>query len=345
MSSSIEDLHSRMETLDGLPVAYPLPDLSEAEYEALRDAIVRNGVLVPVKVSDDGVLLDGYHRWRCCIELGMPDPPIEVVTLSKPQEGVEQAIVLNVARRQMDPVTRAECVRALAAARGVRLQRQGAQKAETDTVAVLAQSVGVSERTARRDQRLLELPDDLREGVRSGDLSAKAALARAAKPAPAPAPKLDPHGEYHALVIEPDWHKGFGSIAHLKLPDGRTIPDLVHPDGCHLYLRTPSENLGKAPALLSEWGFDYAACLTVETSPRPSDYFIQRTTHLMFGVRDQPISRKLTTLFTGGSVRDAVRKCLGESSPGPALGLRVRDGNWTAYDPETGDVLDAVVAA
>src|SRR5215510_5323708 len=52
------------------PVALLFPELSPADYEALREDIRRNGVKVPILVHG-GQILDGRHRYRACRELGI----------------------------------------------------------------------------------------------------------------------------------------------------------------------------------------------------------------------------------------------------------------------------------
>lgn len=53
-----------------------MPDLTEYEFDALKDDIQERGVQVPIEVDEDGVLLDGHHRWRACVELGIDCPTI-----------------------------------------------------------------------------------------------------------------------------------------------------------------------------------------------------------------------------------------------------------------------------
>lgn len=344
--SSIEHITQRMNALDERPRAHRLPDPGEHEYQTLKASILANGVQIPVEVTEDGTLLDGYQRWKVCVEEGLPDPPQTIRKIEDEDKRTEHAITLNLARRQMDPVTRAECVKALAKAKGIKFGRPGGRpeaKKNPATVSGLSLEVGISERQIRRDQQLLALPKDLREQVRSGDVAAKVAIARAAKPKSKDRPDLDPHGEYHTLLIEPDWGgETFHRIANLKLADDRKVLDLIHPEGCHVYLRCPSQHLAKGPALLAEWGLEYATCLTLETSPRPGTYFDSTTTHLMFGVLGrQPTSRRHgASLLTGSDTHNMIRKLISTASPGPYLGLHARGDGWRAYDPVTGDVLE-----
>lgn len=55
------------------PAAGIFPKMSDEDYERLKLDIQTNGVLEPVKTLD-GMLLDGRHREKVCIELGIECP-------------------------------------------------------------------------------------------------------------------------------------------------------------------------------------------------------------------------------------------------------------------------------
>ncbi len=45
------------------------------QFEALKADIAERGVLVPIDVDEQGHILDGHHRYRACVELGIGDFP------------------------------------------------------------------------------------------------------------------------------------------------------------------------------------------------------------------------------------------------------------------------------
>jgi site-specific DNA-methyltransferase (adenine-specific) len=159
-----------------------LPALSPEEYAALRDDIAKRGILVPIEVdADTGEVIDGNHRMRACAELGI-DPPRVLRHFATEQERNEHAIVLNLLRRQMGPITWAQVFTELCKVRGARLG-EGAGRPHADdncaTVAQIAEELGVPKRTA---YRRLALADDLAEHpdlaarVDKGDMPAKQAI-------------------------------------------------------------------------------------------------------------------------------------------------------------------------
>jgi hypothetical protein len=50
-----------------------MPDMSPAEFEALKADIAERGVVVPIDIDDAGEILDGHHRYRAWAELKKPD--------------------------------------------------------------------------------------------------------------------------------------------------------------------------------------------------------------------------------------------------------------------------------
>jgi len=78
-----------------------MPDLSEAEYTALRESLREHGVLVPLVYDERGALLDGHHRLRACGELGIANYPSEVVPCADDAERRTLARALNCQRRHL----------------------------------------------------------------------------------------------------------------------------------------------------------------------------------------------------------------------------------------------------
>jgi site-specific DNA-methyltransferase (adenine-specific) len=117
------------ELLDGL-----LPPLSTEEFEALRADIRANGVLHPVFVDENGVVLDGRHRLR--IDPKAPRKVIRGLT-----DGEKQAFVFrcNFVRRNLSPDQKAEAKRKMKeTARKLR-----AEDAKKWTLKKVAASLGV----------------------------------------------------------------------------------------------------------------------------------------------------------------------------------------------------------
>jgi disulfide oxidoreductase YuzD len=83
------------------------PPLSDSDYESLRESIKENGLLVPLVVNQDGVLLDGYHRLRACRELNIRPKYHKREFKDKAQEK-QLVIEVNLIRRQLNEFQKVE---------------------------------------------------------------------------------------------------------------------------------------------------------------------------------------------------------------------------------------------
>ena len=69
-----------------------LPPLPAREYAQLRDSIRDRGVLQPLLITADHVLIDGHERWRAIQELGLTRYPLRVLGNLSEAERKELAI-------------------------------------------------------------------------------------------------------------------------------------------------------------------------------------------------------------------------------------------------------------
>jgi len=81
-------------------------DLTPIEYEALRNDIAENGVLVPIEIDENGDILDGHHRIKAWGELKaegakLPDYPRIIRAGLTEEQKRNHARKLNVLRRHM----------------------------------------------------------------------------------------------------------------------------------------------------------------------------------------------------------------------------------------------------
>jgi hypothetical protein len=99
------------------PAAEAFPLMASVEFARLKEDIAKNRLLEP-RVVCDGLLLDGRHRYRACLELGM-EPEISEYSGPDPLGFV---ISKNLHRRQLNPSQRA-----LVAAQVADLKQGGAR--------------------------------------------------------------------------------------------------------------------------------------------------------------------------------------------------------------------------
>jgi ParB family chromosome partitioning protein len=142
----------------------PRRTFAEAELQELADSIRAKGVLQPILVRPDPANADmfeivaGERRWRAARRAGLASIPA-VVRAMDDREMLEIAIIENVQRADLNPVEEAEAYKSL-------IDRFGR------TQESVAAQVGKSREHISNTLRLLNLPDDVREHVREGRLSA-----------------------------------------------------------------------------------------------------------------------------------------------------------------------------
>lgn len=78
-----------------------VPRLTKEEYESLKESIKQNGLWVPLIVNRNGILLDGYHRYKACQELGIKNPKFETKTFDNELDEKLFVIDCNLKRRQL----------------------------------------------------------------------------------------------------------------------------------------------------------------------------------------------------------------------------------------------------
>ena len=84
-----------------------VPKLSPEEYESLKQSIKKNGLYMPLIVNQDGVLLDGHHRYKACQELEI-EPRVEVKTFDDPIYEKLFVVHANLKRRQLTTAQKVE---------------------------------------------------------------------------------------------------------------------------------------------------------------------------------------------------------------------------------------------
>lgn len=108
-----------------LPYADLVPALSEDQYNDLRADIAKRGVIVPIIVNDRGEVIDGQHRLRIAVELGLPQNtiPFEVHAGLSSEEERALAKDLNLHRRHLGREERREWVIRLTTQHGLSVRQ------------------------------------------------------------------------------------------------------------------------------------------------------------------------------------------------------------------------------
>lgn len=139
----------------------PRKTFDEASLEELAASIRLHGIIQPVIVEDSGdgtfLIVAGERRYKAAEKAGLREVPV-VVRSFTPEKKLEIALIENVQREDLNPVEEAEAYKVLMEA--ARLSQEE-----------VAEKVGKSRPTVANALRLLKLPSEMLEALRSGDLS------------------------------------------------------------------------------------------------------------------------------------------------------------------------------
>lgn len=194
------------------PLSAAFPDMPEDEFAALVEDIRQNGLLQPV-VTHDGMVLDGWHRYRASIEAGV-EPAFDEFDGADP---VAFVLSLNMHRRHLNATQRSAAVVACRswAQSGDNQHTQGGGEAAAPpraTVKQMADEAGASERTIQQVKKAHEA--GLGEAMRDGKVSAEKAAAIAKLPEPERQAALEAPPAPKARPLEPNF--GAHRIAELE---------------------------------------------------------------------------------------------------------------------------------
>ena len=153
-----------------------MPEMSADQYEALKADIKERGVMTALEYDDKGNLLDGHHRLKACLELGISAADIPKVTryFATEEEKRYHIRAINAYRRHMTPEQRRQVIaeqlkdapqksdRQIAAGLGVSHHTVGAQREKLESTGQIAQletSIGADgkERPRQAERKPVEL--------------------------------------------------------------------------------------------------------------------------------------------------------------------------------------------
>ena len=184
LESLFEDAAPSLETGDGVrtvPLREIEPDpgqprktFNQDSLAELAASIGEHGLLQPIAVRPQPMggyrIVAGERRWRACRMVGLTEVPVVIRDVSD-QEAMELALVENLQREDLDPVEEACGIREL-------MDRCGLPQEQA------AQRLGKSRSALANSLRLLGLPPEALELLRSGTLTAGHAKAILGLPTP-----------------------------------------------------------------------------------------------------------------------------------------------------------------
>jgi ParB-like chromosome segregation protein Spo0J len=184
-----------------------VPQLSEEEYESLKQSIKENGLWFPIVVNKDGVILDGHHRYKACQELGIKEPYKTVTKEDFPDKPHEKMFVIdcNLTRRHLNNFQRTELalISKSILEEIVKQNESHGGKGDRNLTPLgrvdeqIGQRAGVSRDTVRKVEKIAEkASEEVKQSLRAGKISINEAIN-----------KIHEEERYHEIDKELQIHK------------------------------------------------------------------------------------------------------------------------------------------
>ena len=145
----------------------PRADFDEEGLAELANSIRAQGIVQPIVVTQDVdggyLIVAGERRWRAARRAGLDEVPVVVREVADDRELLEAALVENLQRSDLNPLEEAEAFRTL----------QERFELSQEEIAV---RVGKGRSTVANRLRLLRLPEEIQDLLRSDRLTAGQAM-------------------------------------------------------------------------------------------------------------------------------------------------------------------------
>ncbi len=293
---------------------------------ALAESIEKLGLLHPVVVTPDNLLVVGRRRLEAYKHLKRDTIPVSVAaSLTELNQRIDAENEENTCRKDFLPSEGYEIARRVAKAykpeadaaekKGGRPKgskgKKGRKSLPTNkqdeskrTGAVAAKAAGVSRPTLDKTAAIIESGDKelIAEMDKTGrvagvhkKLKVKLAVTEIAKE-----PPPLPEGPFRVIVADPPWlysgrandatHRSANPYPSMSIEDIAALPvvDRAHKD-CVLWLWTTNAHLPEAWKIIDAWGFTYKTMLTwVKNKMGTGDWLRGKTEHCLMCVRGKP---------------------------------------------------------
>lgn len=153
--------------------------LSSDEYKSLKESIKENGMWIPILCNKEGIILDGHHRFRACIELEITTPKFAIREFDNKLLEKKFVIECNLKRRQLNDFQKAELgislleiEHELAAKRQLKGSHKPLRSFELKGQSrdIVAKKIGMSGTTFERAKKIIEsAPEEIKKKLREHD--------------------------------------------------------------------------------------------------------------------------------------------------------------------------------
>ena len=158
-------------------------DMDGQKWKDFLRSIKTSGVIEPIIVTQDLIIVSGHQRVRAAKEIKMSKIPVEIRYYSDDDETLRDLIETNIMQRGIgntNPIKLAKCIMELERILGIRNggdRKSDGHNVNLKTQTDLAEELKMSQKQLSRYKKLLDLVPELQTAVESGQISATNASA------------------------------------------------------------------------------------------------------------------------------------------------------------------------
>lgn len=163
---------------------YFFDDLTGPQWEEFKKSIQSSGVIEPVIVTTDLVIISGHQRVRACKELAIDKVLCDIRRFDSEDEQLKQLIETNIKQRGIgnpNSVKLGRCIRELERIEGITHGGSRVQNAPLKNQEEIAHEIGISVDQLKRYKSLTNLIPELSDLVETGEVNVTTAAAIARK--------------------------------------------------------------------------------------------------------------------------------------------------------------------
>lgn len=281
---------------------------------ALASSIRDLGLLHPIVVRPDGVLIAGERRLAACKSLGWTAIPVNTVDLAELARGeaaenferkdftLSEAVAI---KQAIEPEIKAAAQERMKA--GTPVPKLGKGRAEDKVAAftgvkrtTLAKAEAIVKAAEAEPEKFGKLKADMDRTDRADGPFKRLKVMRQAEAIRQEAPGLPGRGPYRVIVADPPWpyelrkedpsHRATHPYPQMSIAEicALDVADIAHKD-CILWLWTTNHHMREAFSVLDAWGFQHKTILTwVKDRMGTGDWLRGQTEHCLMAVRGSP---------------------------------------------------------
>lgn len=156
-------------------------DMTGDAWEAFKESIKTSGIIEPIVVTKDMIIVSGHQRVRAAKELGLSTVIVDIRKYENDEQVLKDLIETNIRQRGVgnpNPIKLGRCIKELEKIYGVREGRpEKLPKVSAVTQEQLSDMIGISVDTLQNYKKLTELIPELEDLVETGILAPTTATA------------------------------------------------------------------------------------------------------------------------------------------------------------------------